>query len=984
MKGSAPTAGAPGHRAVPDGWLRREPAAWSGNADALAKEIRDAIAGDVRFDDGGRALYATDASNYRQVPIGVVCPRDAEDVQRTFEVCRRHGAPVLGRGGGTSLAGQCCNVAVVLDTSRYMNSVMEIDPERRLARVQPGVVLDSLRDAAEVHGLTFGPDPSTHDHCTLGGMIGNNSCGVHSVMAGRTVDNVHELEVLTYDGMRLRVGPTSDDEFEAILRAGGRRAEIYGSLRRLRDTYAQAVRERYPDIPRRVSGYNLDQLLPENGFHVARALVGTEGTCAFVLDALVRLVPSPGVRVLLVVGYDDVYHAADHVLRVLEEGPIGLEGVDQQLIEHEKKKRLNVQALRELPAGGGWLLAEFGGADSAEAKDRAEAAAARLRGESSVVGLEIVEDSRKQKEIWEVRESGLGSTAWVPGERDTWPGWEDSAVAPENMGAYLRELRTLLRRYEYQGSFYGHFGDGCLHTRISFDMRTPAGLRHYRSFVDEASDLVVKFGGSFSGEHGDGQSRAELLPKLYGSELCEAFREFKAIWDPEDRMNPGKVVHPWPILSNLRLGADYAPKEPHTQFKFPADEFKFSRAALRCVGVGKCRRIGGGTMCPSYMVTREEKHSTRGRARLLFEMLQGEPLGDGWRSEAVKDALDLCLACKGCKADCPVNVDMATYKAEFLSHYYRRRLRPIAAYSMGLIPWWARVASLAPRVANFIAGAPLLGAAFKRIGGVAPQRQVPTFARETFRAWFAQRKDRGEGRPVVLWPDTFTNFLQPDIAKSAVHVLEAAGFRVALPNRILCCGRPLYDYGMLDLAKRQFRQILSSMRAQIEADVPIVGLEPSCVAAFRDELVNLFPHDELAKRLSGRVLTLAEFLDRRVDALYLRHLGQRALVQRHCHHASVMGFAEEEQLLRRVVDLEIPDTGCCGMAGSFGFEREKYDVSIACAERALVPAIRAAGDDVMLIADGFSCREQILQTTGRRALHFAQVLERALGGSASA
>jgi FAD/FMN-containing dehydrogenase/Fe-S oxidoreductase len=961
-------------------WARPDLATWSGDSSTLAAELAAALRGEIGFDAGSRALYAADASNYRQPPIGVVFPRDAADVARAVEICRRHRAPLLSRGGGTSLAGQCCNVAVVLDMSRHFNRVLEIDPARRLARVEPGVVLDTLRDAAERHHLTFGPDPATHNHCTLGGMIGNNSCGVHSVLAGRTADNVQDLEILTYDGLRMRVGPTSEDDLASIVRAGGRRGEIYRSLADLRDRYAPLIRARYPEIPRRVSGYNLNQLLPENGFHVARALVGTEGTCVTVLEAGLRLVPSPPEHVLLVIGYRDIYEAADHVPEIMKEKPIGLEGVDRKLIDHERVKRLNVDALNLLPEGEGWLLVEFGAETRAEALLRAERTQHRLRREKEIRDMRIFADRAHQEEIWDVREAGLGSTAWVPGQRDTWPGWEDSAVPPEKLGAYLRDLRRLMRRYEYEGSFYGHFGEGCLHTRMSFDVRTADGIRHYRAFVDEAADLVVHHGGSFSGEHGDGQARAELLPKLYGAELCEAFREFKAVWDPDGRMNPGNVSDPHPITSNLRLGAGYRPWEPATHFRYPDDHYEFSRAALRCVGVGKCRREGGGTMCPSYMVTREERHSTRGRAHLLFEMLQGNPITRGWRSDEVREALDLCLACKGCKNDCPVNVDMATYKAEFLSHHYKRRLRPVAAYSMGLIYWWARLASHLPRAANFITHAPLLGRGLKVLGGIAPHRDMPRFARETFRHWFEHRPEvsRG-GLRVLLWPDTFTNFLQPRIPRAAVEVLEAAGFEVAIPKRVLCCGRPLYDYGMLDLAKHLLRQILVALAAEIERGVPIVGLEPSCVATFRDELVNLFPHDERARRLSGQVLTLNELFERHASAWQPPELHRKALVHGHCHHKSILGFEGERRLLSRLgLDVELPATGCCGMAGSFGFEKEKYGVSIACGERVLLPAVRRCTADTLIVADGFSCREQVAQTTGREALHLAEVMRLAL------
>ncbi len=946
----------------------------------LAAALRARVRGEVRFDDGSRALYATDASNYRQVPIGVVVPRDADDVVAAVAVCRRFGAPILGRGCGTSLAGQCCNAAVVLDMSKYMHRVLEIDPARKIARVEPGCILDTLRAAAEAHHLTFGPDPATHDHCTLGGMIGNNSCGVHSVMAGKTVDNVESLEILTYDGLRLRVGALDDDGLQQAIRAGGRPAAIYARLRDLRDRYADEIRARFPDIPRRVSGYNLDQLLPEAGFHVARALVGTESTCVIVLEATLRLVDSPPVRSLAVLGYPDVYAACDAVPAILEHGPIGLEGFDHRLVEDMQKKQLHVDDLVLLPDGQAWLLVEFGGATRDEADGKARALQDALRQAAPAPAVCLYADPAQQQRVWQVRESALGATDAVPGKPNAWPGWEDSAVPPAKLSAYLRDLRALLDRYGYEGDFYGHFGQGCVHLRIDFDFVTAAGIAHYAAFIDEAADLVVRYGGSLSGEHGDGQARGALLPKMYGPDLVRAFGEFKAIWDPDNHMNPGKVVHPYAPTENLRLGPDYNPRPVTTFFQYPADEHSFAHATLRCVGVGKCRRLGGGTMCPSFMVTREEKHSTRGRARLLFEMLEGGPLTDGWRSEPVREALDLCLACKGCKGDCPVDVDMATYKSEFLAHYYAGRLRPRTAYTMGLIYWWARLAARAPGVVNFVTHAPLLAPLMKAAGGIAPQRRLPVFAPQTFQAWFQRRPRKpAGGRRVILWPDTFNNHFHPETARAAVEVLEAAGCEVIVPRQSLCCGRPLYDWGMLGLARGLLRQVLDTLRDEIRAGTPVVGLEPSCVAVFRDELTNLFPDDEDAKRLRGQAFLLSEFLTG-LDGYTPPHLARAAVVHGHCHHKAIMTMRDETRVLDAMgLDYRVLDSGCCGMAGAFGFERgEHYDVSIKAGERVLLPAVRQAAPDALIIADGFSCREQIAQTTDRRALHLAEVLHLAL------
>lgn len=946
-------------------------------AEALARELGKAIEGEVRFDAGSRALYATDGSNYRQVPIGVVVPRTIGDVIATVAACRRHGAPVLSRGGGTSLAGQCCNVAVVMDFSKYLHHIVELNPGQKFANVQPGCVLDHLRDAAEKHTLTFAPDPSTHTHNTLGGMIGNNSCGVHSVMGGKTSENIQELDILTYDGLRMRVGATSENDLREIIREGGRRGEIYGALKALRDKYADQIRQRFPKIPRRVSGYNLDELLPENGFNVARALVGSEGTCVVILEAKTRLIHSPPARSLVVLGYENVFCAADHVMEVLSFEPVGLEGIDDRLIQDMKAIGLHPDDVSLLPAGGGWLLVEFGGDTKDESDARAHKLMEALKQKKDAPSMKLFDNRAEEKMIWKVRESGLGATAHVPNKPITWEGWEDAAVPPEKLGPYLRDFRKLLEKYSYKGDLYGHFGQGCVHTRIDFDLETQNGIETFHRFLGEAADLVVGYGGSLSGEHGDGQSKAEFLPKMFGADLVRAFGEFKAIWDPGGKMNPGKIVNPYSPTENLRIGIDYNPPQTLTHFKFSKDNHTFDHSVLRCVGIGNCRSESGGTMCPSYRATREEEHSTRGRARMLFEMLRGEIITDGWRSNEVKEALHLCLACKGCKGDCPVNVDMATYKAEFMAHHYQGRLRPRMAYALGLINIWARMAAHVPRLVNFFSHTPPFAAAFKALGGIAQQREIPVFADETFVSWFA-RRPVVTGRPkVILWPDTFTNHFFPDTARAAVAVIEDAGYCVVLPGRPLCCGRALYDWGMLDLAKRYWRETLDTLGAEIRVGTPVVGLEPSCVAAFRDELGNLFPAEESAKRLAKQTFMLSEFLEK--IGYHPPPLHGKAVVHAHCHHTAVMSMDAEKAVLARLgLDYELLDSGCCGMAGAFGFEKDKYEISLAIGERVLLPAVRNSGDDVLVIANGFSCREQIRQTTGRRPLHLAEVLQLAL------
>ena len=950
------------------------------DAAALERALQKQIRGEVRFDYGSRALYSTDGSNYRQIPIGVVVPRNNDDVLAAVALCRQYGAPLLPRGGGTSLAGQCCNVAVIVDFSKYMAGILTVDPGRRLARVQPGVILDHLRSAAERHRLTFAPDPATHDRCTLGGMIGNNSCGVHSVMAGKTDDNIESLDIVTYDGLRMTVGATASEELESLIRAGGRRAEIYAGLKSLAAKYGELVRQKFPKIPRRVSGYNLNYLLPENGFHVARALVGSEGTCVTLLEANCQLVESPQERVLLVVAWPDIFLCADSVPLVMSHKPIGLEGFDDILVKATRRKGINAEGLALLPDGSGWLLVEFGADTKAEAEANARALMKALLQSPIPPNMRLLTDWQQMKRMWEVRESSLGVTSHVPGEPLRWEGWEDSAVAPDKLGNYLRDLRKLMQAYSYEGSFYGHFGHACVHTRMDFDLETEEGIKKFRRFMEEAADLVVGYGGSLSGEHGDGQARAELLPRMFGPELVQAFREFKAIWDPDWKMNPGKLVEPYRMDENLRLGANYDPWQPQTHFQFPEDNGSLAAATLRCVGVGKCRRYEGGVMCPSFRVTREEEHSTRGRAHLLWEMTQGDVVRDGWKDERVKESLDLCLACKGCKSDCPVGVDVATYKAEFLEHYYEGRLRPLSKFVFGNIDIFAHLASVVPGFVNIATQLPVVSEISKLLGGVPRQRHLPAFASQTFKSWFARRKGKNLGRTaVVLWPDTFNNYFQPDTAKAAVEVLEAAGFHVLLPEGNLCCGRPLYDIGMLDRAEAHLLKILDTLLPEIEAGIPVVGLEPSCVAVFRDELTNLFPDDVRARALSQQTFLLSEFLERYAKNFQLPRIARKALVHGHCHHKAIMKMNAEEAVLTRMgMDFDSPAPGCCGMAGAFGFENDKYEISREIGELELLPAVRDASPETLIIANGFSCREQISQETGRHALHLAEVIQMGL------
>jgi FAD/FMN-containing dehydrogenase/Fe-S oxidoreductase len=955
---------------------------------ALEHDLRRRVDGEVRFDAGSRGTYSTDASNYRQVPVGVVVPRTIEAGAETVAVCAGHGVPVVSRGGGTSLAGQSCNAAVVIDWSKYCHGLVSVDPDARTCVVEPGIVLDQLNAQVAPHQLMFGPKPATHDHCTLGGMIGNNSCGATAQAYGKTVDNVVRLEVLTCDGERFWAGPTTDEEYAEIVAEGGRRAEIYQRLRELAQASADQIRTRYPQIPRRVSGYNLDSLLPENGFDVARALVGSESTLVTILHAELRLVPKPAAQALVVLGYSDIASAADAAPAIAKHQPMQLEGIDERLITFERERRMNPEALTLLPEGHGWLMVIFSGDSQDEADGKARALIDDLHGTEHEPTVRFYDDPEHEKELADVREVALGATARVPDMPDTWEGWEDSAVPPERLGDYLRDLAKLYDEFGYSGSaLYGHFGQGCVHTRIPFDLVTADGIAAFRRFIERAADLVVSYGGSFSGEHGDGQSRGELLPKMFGEDVVRAFGQFKAIFDPRNLMNPGKVVAPYRLDENLRLGASWSPRDYDSIFAYPDDDGRFERAVMRCVGVGKCRHDSGGVMCPSYMVTREEEHSTRGRSRLLFEMLEGHadsPVTAGWRSTEVRDALDLCLACKGCKKDCPVEVDMATMKAEFLAHHYAGRLRPRAHYSMGWLPAVARLASRAPRLVNALTQAPVLRDVLTVAGGIDRRRTIPLFASQTLQAWVAKRDPgpaglRGE---VILWPDTFTNHLTPGIGQAAVEVLETAGYRVIVPEQPLCCGLTWISTGQLATAKRVLRRTVDTLAPYLRRGVKVVGLEPSCTAVFRSDARELMPGDRDVQRLHDQTVTLAELLHHHTDGWQPPPVGGQAIAQTHCHQHAIMGYDADQAVLKEAgVDVDVLDSGCCGLAGNFGFEAGHYEVSTACAERVLLPVVRDVAADSFVLADGFSCRTQIEQAgTGRTPVHLAEILAGGLRG----
>ena len=938
------------------------PEAGSSEAGELARALAQAVRGEVDFSAAARALMTMDASNYRRVPVGVVAPRDADDVAAALEVCRTRGVPVVPRGAGTSIAGQATGIGVVLDFTRHMNAIVDVDAEAHTAVVQPGVVLDTLRDAVRPDGLTFGPDPSTHNRCTLGGMIGNNSCGSHSVAWGTTADNVRGLSVVTYGGAELRLGQGW--------------AGAPTGLRELVDRNLALLRTGYPDgLPRRISGYALDALLPEKGADLARAFCGSEGTLGVVTEAAVRLVEAPRARALAVLGYPDESAAAEAAPGLLGFGPLTVEGMAEDLVPD----------VRGLPRGGAWLFVETGGDTAAEAHAHASAV---VRAADALDGT-VVDDPAGMRALWRVREDAAGTATRTADGSEAWPGWEDCAVPPARLGAYLRDFRALLAEHGLRGTPYGHFGDGCIHVRIDFDLMSAEGVRAFRRFSEEVAQLVVAHGGSLSGEHGDGQARAELLPKMYGDELVALFGRFKDLWDPAGGMNPGMLARPARLDENLRFAV--LPSKPvAVQFGYPHDDGNFAGAVRRCVGVAKCRVAGPSSgpdvMCPSFRATVEEQHSTRGRARLLHEMLAGEVVRDGWRSTEVRDALDLCLSCKGCRSDCPVGVDMATYKAEFLHHHYAGRLRPASHYAMGRLPVWLRAAAPFARTVNAVSRVRPLAALAKRVAGIAPERDLPRLAPVTLRRWL--RDHMGErtevfakSRTAVLWPDTFTDHLAPSVGRAAVRVMEAAGMDIALPPGRVCCGLTYVSTGQLDRARAVMRHTLDTVEPLLDLAVPVVVLEPSCAAALKTDLPELLGDDPRAALLAASVRTFAQALQECAPDWEPPLIGRPVAGQTHCHQHAVLGD-EADRLLRERAGLEGElSGGCCGLAGNFGFEKGHYGVSVACAEDQLLPSVRAAGQDTEILADGFSCRtqlQQLEQLGGRRARHLAEVLAEGL------
>ncbi|MFD3744645.1 FAD-binding and (Fe-S)-binding domain-containing protein [Nocardia sp. NPDC058633] len=923
------------------------------SSEKLAGELRTRLDGSVDASVRRRVEYSSDASNYRVRPAMVVFPRGEDDVAATMTFAHENGLSVTARGAGTSVAGNAIGPGIVVDFSRHMHAVRAVDVEARTATVQPGVVLSDLQRRLRPHGLRFGPDPSTQDRCTLGGMIGNNACGPHALAWGRTADTVRELCVLDGTGQHRTLGADL--------------AAVPG-LAKFTTANLAVLRTELGRFDRQASGYGLEHLLPERGSSVAKAFVGSEGSCGLLLEAEVALTPIPAATVLTVLGYPDIASAADDIAAVTGCAPIAVEGIDAGLVDVVRAHRGTVP---ELPRGRGWLFVETAGASPAQAL----AAARRLCAQSNADDHRIVTDPAATAALWRIRADGAGLAGRTPDGKPAWPGWEDAAVPPENLGTYLREFASLTSDYDVRGLLYGHIGDGCIHVRLDFPITDAP--RRFRSFLFDAAQLVVRHGGSLSGEHGDGRARSELLEVMYSPAARAAFAGFKSLFDPENILNPGVLVAPRPVDDDLRV-AGLSPV-PSLGFALSTDSGDLSTAVHRCVGIGKCRADthgAGGFMCPSYLATADEKDSTRARARVLQEVVRGEL---DWRAPAVEQSLDLCLSCKACASDCPAGVDMATYKSEALYRRYRARLRPLDHYVLGRLPHWLAIAQHFPRLANALAARPRLRRAGMRLVGIDPRRDVPRLAPKSLRRTWSDNNDPTEADEtstpeVMLWIDTFTDTFDPEIATAARQLIEQLGHRVRIPKDRVCCGLTWISTGQLDGARTRLRATLDVLADHAAAGGPIVGLEPSCTAALRADLPELLPDDPRAKQVAAAVRTLAEFLLEHPTWQPPRRPHDTVVVQPHCHQHAVGGFDAERRILAAMGVTVAELAGCCGLAGNFGMQRGHYDVSVAVAENALLPALREAPPNAVFLADGFSCRTQADQLAHTPGLHLATYL----------
>src|SRR5438132_1144758 len=980
----------------------------------LEHELRKVVAGDVRFDPISRLLYSTDASMYQVEPIGVVIPRDADDVQAAVEVARKHQVALLPRGGGTSLTGQTVNRALVLDFARHMNRVLEVNSEERWARVEPGLVQDELNHHVRPTGLLFGPDTSTSNRATLGGMLGNNSGGSHSIAYGLTVDHVIEVTALLADGTRVVFGDITRAELEAKGRRSGLEGQIYREVARIRDEYGDEIRARYPQHWRRVAGYNLNELVAvgikpgsfaggggalseggrapadprgrPRGLNMARLVVGSEGTLLTIVEARVRLVERPRTTALDVIHYRDLQEALESSQSILETGPYAVELTDKMILDLARENIEQSQRMGFVQGDpAAILIVEYAGESDAEVRAKVAELEARRQRERFGYAATLAFDPAEQQSIWKLRKAGLGLLLGMKGDKKPIAFVEDTAVHPKHLAEFVPRVRDVFAKHDAVGAYYGHCSVGCLHIRPVINLKTPRGLEQVRAIADEITSLVLEFGGTISSEHGDGRARSPFLERVYGPRLMGAFRELKGAFDPENRMNPGNIVDAPGILENLRYGVGYTTWEPTTLLDF-SGQGGFAGAVELCNGVGVCRKTLEGTMCPSYMATKDEEHSTRGRANALRAVLSGRLPPSEFTGHRLYEVMDLCLECKGCKAECPANVDLAKLKYELLYHYYAANGLPLRNRLFGRIERLHRLGAHLPALVNWASALAPSRWLLERLVGIDRRRPLPTLAAKPFTAWFARHappvaSPRGE---VVLFHDTFVTYNTPEIGLAAVELLETAGYRVVLVDK-KCCGRPLISKGVLTEARAHAAWNVDRLAPHARRGVPIVGLEPSCLLTLRDESVDLLRTDD-ARTVARHAFLLDEFLQReRARGLELRFAGdgRKVLLHGHCHQKALVGTAPTIAALQWAgFQVEEVDSGCCGMAGSFGFEREHYDISVSLGTRRLVPAVKAASAYPVIAAAGVPGGQLVEPLARRRTLPPAEVLRDALAPGA--
>jgi FAD/FMN-containing dehydrogenase/Fe-S oxidoreductase len=948
----------------------------------LKRELQRVVEGDVRFDAFSRQLYSTDASMYQVEPIGVVIPRHKNDVQAVLEVANRWDVPVLPRGGGTSLTGQTVNYAIILDYSAHLNQVIEVNQEERWARVEPGVIQDELNQHLRPMGLLFGPDTSTSSRATLGGMIGNNSGGSHSIAYGLTVEHVLELTAILADGSRAVFGEITPESFAEKMKLPGLEGEIYRRVANIKNLYRNEILARYPKYWRRVCGYNLDELVKDRPLNLARLIVGSEGTLLNVIEAKVRVVDRPKRTALVVVHYKDLQEALESSQDILETGPYSVEMTDKLILDLARANFELSQKMEFIQGDPAVILGiEYAGENDLEVRSKVEALESLRARRRFGYAAHIAYDPDEQRSIWKLRKAGLGLLMGIKGDAKPVAFVEDTAVDPKYLPVFIPRFREIMAKYGVTGAYYGHCSVGCLHIRPMINLKTQRSLEQVQAIAGEITDLVMEFGGAISSEHGDGRARSPYLERVYGPTILEAFRELKRAFDPKNLLNPGNIVASPPLTEHLRYGPEYKTWEPATLLDF-SHQGGFAAAIEMCNGAGVCRKTLEGTMCPSYMATKDEEHSTRGRANALRAVLSGNLSASEFTSRRLYEVMDLCLECKACKAECPANVDMAKLKYEFLHHYYRANGLPLRNRIFGRIADLSKFGSRLAPLSNLIATSRPNRWIMDRLLGIDIRRPLPSFAGETFTAWFDARKrpEAAPRGPVVLFNDTFVTYNSPEIGRAAVELLEAAGYRVELVNK-KCCGRPLISKGMLDEAKKHADWNVAQLKPWVERGVAVVGLEPSCLLTLRDESVDLLRSDE-ARKVARSSFLLEEFLVReRADGLNLNFKDgkRRALLHGHCHQKSMVGTGPTVAVLQwanyEVIEV---DSGCCGMAGSFGFEKEHYDISVSLGKRRLAPAVSAQPTSTEIVASGISCRQQIGHLTGRNAKHPVEVLREAL------